>query len=113
MLETLSSKEVKARKEHTCMWCGGKIPKGEVYDRASMKYEGVPYTWVNHLKCSRLCSELNMENDGEGITDEDFMEYIQEFLMDNMSEDEWENFNLNGEEAVDIAISVLNNKEED
>ena len=110
MLETLSSNIVKANKEHICMWCGGKIHKGETYDRASMKYEGVPYTWKNHLKCSKLCSELNMENDGDGITDECFMEYVSEYLSSNLSEYESENTCFYGEKAVDRAIEILKEK---
>lgn len=68
MVQTLSNKEVKARKEHTCNYCGGKINKGEVYKNYNLKYEDTMYTWKNHLKCSKLTSE------------ETFNEFVQEFL---------------------------------
>lgn len=29
-----------ARKEHTCMWCGCKIKKGEKYERQTIKWDG-------------------------------------------------------------------------
>ncbi len=107
MLETLSTSKPKARKKHTCMWCGGIIEKGEIYDKANLKYDDYLYTWKNHLKCSELCSSLDMCHDGEGITDDIFMEYVQEYIRENMSEDEWEEFDLYGEEVVDKAIEIL------
>jgi len=70
------TKKVKARKAHVCNWCGCTIPVGEVYQTQTLKYDDI-YVWKNHLKCSELVSALKMEGD-EGVTGEDFYEYITE-----------------------------------
>ena len=114
MIEILSNKKVKARKEHTCNYCGGKINKGEIYEISSLKYEGTIYPWKNHLKCDKLTSDLTMFDDlyGEGLDEETFNEIVQEFIYKNLSEDEWEIFDLTGEDAVNKAIEIVNKNKE-
>jgi len=107
MIEMISMKNKEARIEHTCMFCDGKINKGEEYEYSKLKYEGDLYTWKTHLKCRDLAQELEMYDDGEGVDGQRFSEFVDEFLYDNMSEDEWEECELCGEEAVDKAIEIL------
>lgn len=76
-IETISEpKQVKARKTHICNWCGCSISVGEAYNTATYKYDNI-YTWKSHLKCMELVNTLDMEGD-EGVTGEDFHEYITE-----------------------------------
>ena len=78
MVEIITAtKRVKARKDHICSWCGCDIYTGETYITSVLKYDGTIYAWKNHIKCGELVSKLNMEGD-EGVTGDDFYEYITE-----------------------------------
>ena len=55
-METLSDKRVKARKEHTCDFCGKKIVKGEEYRRSTHVYEGQIYDWHGCDRCKKYVS---------------------------------------------------------
>lgn len=74
-----------ARKEHTCMWCGGKIAVGEQYDRQTLVYDGELYEWKNHRECAKLASRLNMfaEYGDEGLDEEYFKECIDNYIWDH------------------------------
>ena len=110
MLEILSTSKPKAAIEHICDYCGGIINKGEIYNKANLKYDGEFYTWKNHIKCGNLANDLNMFDDlwTDGLTSEDFGDNVQDFLNNNLPEDHevlyW------GEAAVDKAIEILKNK---
>lgn len=75
-METISSNLVKARKNHTCDWCGGKIEVGTTYRKQFLK-DDEPYTWKNHIYCEEIASCLDMFDDG-GVTESDFVENIQQ-----------------------------------
>ena len=45
MYEHLETKNVIARKQHKCDWCGKPISKGEEYERQKYKYDGEFYEW--------------------------------------------------------------------
>lgn len=79
-METLSTSNPKARKDHKCSWCGQFIPKGEKYERGTCKFDGLIYTWKNHECCMKIAQKLDMwyDTDGEGVTDEDFYQSIHE-----------------------------------
>ena len=109
-MEMLSRKEVKSRKEHKCMFCNGMITKGEIYVSTSLKNDGEIYTWKNHLKCGKLTGELDMDYDGEGINSDLFMEYVYEFLNSNLSEEESNDLDLWGEDAVNKTIEIIKSK---
>ena len=92
MIEIISdAKNVIARKEHYCNYCGGLIKIGEKYRTSTLKYDTI-YTWKSHLKCSELHSLLNMEGD-EGVTYEDFHEYIEEEFR-YLNSDKLDNFDF-------------------
>lgn len=74
----ISSRNPVARKEHVCDFCNGIIPKGEKYKYATNRYEEMLYTWKSHLSCLELINVLEMEGCGEGITSEEFVEYIND-----------------------------------
>lgn len=77
-METISSTKPKAKKQHTCNWCGGIIEVGDVYERQFLKDDGV-YVWKNHTKCSDIAWKLKMfDFCDEGVTEDDFCEFIQE-----------------------------------
>ena len=74
---TLSSANLKARKDHKCNFCGGNIEKGTEYQRQGFVCDNQVYTWKSHLRCDKLCSKLRMYDDcDEGVTNEDFYETI-------------------------------------
>lgn len=81
MIETLNTSTPIARKEHRCDYCGGIIHKGERYERQTNKYDGQLYTWKCHTHCACLASDI--EPWDEGISDEDFRNWIDEFVYDN------------------------------
>ena len=109
MIETISNKKSKARKEHLCSYCEGTIKIGEIYGNSTHKYEGHIYTWKNHLKCQKLAEDLGMFHDlwSDGLDSDEFMYNVQEFLNINIDDADIELF---GEEAVDKSIEILKNK---
>lgn len=93
-METLKQLTPVARKEHKCMWCGGIIPKGEKYERGTYLFDGYVYDWINHISCAILVQKLNMlDYADEGITKDDFNEFIDEKyaeIMSNEHNELWE-----------------------
>lgn len=77
-MEILSSTRPKARVEHRCDYCWGKILKGETYEKTVIKDDEL-YTWKSHLSCEKLVEVLKIREGkgyGEGITEDDFSESI-------------------------------------
>lgn len=111
-MELINESRPKANKEHTCMWCGGKINKGEIYDKSTIKNGNDIYEWKNHIKCSRLYSELDMYDYdlGEGVDSDGFLECVYGFINLKLSEEERVKFW--GEKAVDKAIEILEREEQ-
>lgn len=64
----------RARKEHTCIWCGEIIHKGDLYDRVVGTYEGGFQDDCYHPECRLDCEEYFRNNPYE----EDFEPYEQE-----------------------------------
>lgn len=109
-MDFISESNPKANKEHTCMWCGGIIKKGEVYNKQIIKGDYI-YEWKNHSKCSDLYNKLKMcDYDGEGVDSDCFMEYVYQFLYSKLTEDEYDE--LFGENAVDRVIEILESEVE-
>ena len=74
-MDTLDKKDRKARKEHRCDYCGGKIKKGEIYDWSKHVYDGELYEWKCHKKCSLIVSEIwDYVDPDEGMSEDDFSE---------------------------------------
>lgn len=79
MLETICQKSRKARKQHTCNYCGNKIEVGQVYNHAVMKFDDV-YTWKAHLECIQIATELwGFIDPLEGMTEDDFQYGCNDF----------------------------------
>jgi hypothetical protein len=73
----------KAKKEHTCNYCGIEIMAGEMYEDQTNVYDGKLYHWKSHLTCNELVDKLKMFKDcwySEGLTADDFCTYVDEFL---------------------------------
>jgi len=78
-MQTLSIEKPKAKKQHKCDFCGLIIEVGEVYELQKNASEGTLYSWKSHLSCNEIASKLDMfDNCDEGVTGEDFKEYIRE-----------------------------------
>lgn len=96
MIEILCTHQPIARKEHHCDYCDGIIHKGEKYERSAVKFDGEVYTWKSHLYCSSLARKI--EPIDEGVGEEDFEIWIDEYVHENHCDDklddialEWKN----------------------
>ena len=73
MYEHLETKNVIARKQHKCDWCGKTISKGEEYERQKYKYDGEFYEWHAHLACCRVVSAIwDYADPDEGMSSDEF-----------------------------------------
>ncbi len=82
-MKTLSHKVVTARKKHTCDWCLSTIKIGEKYHTSFNVDHGEGYAWRSHIDCQELAEIFfSDDNDGEGITMDDFDTYIFESYRD-------------------------------
>lgn len=78
-METIRTSIVKARKQHTCDYCGGKISKGEKYKHIINVCDRRPYTWRSHLSCAKLCGKIwNYVDPDEGMESDAFCEAVYE-----------------------------------
>lgn len=76
--------EVKAKKIHSCDYCGGRIRISEKYLKGTFKIDDI-YTWKCHRRCYELTHKLDMFDDvdtGHGLTMDDFHEHINQYFMD-------------------------------
>ena len=82
-IEILKTKRRKARKEHTCDYCGCKIEKGEVYNRSTCKWSDSIYDWACHQECSEVVSFLDawIDADEYGIDGDMFCDACREFCQ--------------------------------
>ena len=77
-LTTISKTTQKARKQHVCDYCNGKIQIGETYQKSAIVNDGFFYTWKSHIRCKAIANELNMFDDrSDGLTFDDFIEEIR------------------------------------
>lgn len=78
-METIRTAIVKASKQHTCDYCGSKIPKGERYKRSVNTIDGRLYTWKSHLSCAKLCGKIwDYVDPDEGMTSDEFRDAVCE-----------------------------------
>lgn len=78
-----------ARKQHTCMYCGCTIQKGEKYRRDTCTFEGQLYDWVAHKECQDVAQELDMfDFCDEGLTGENFRDQLWDYIGDTYRDDE-------------------------
>lgn len=69
-------KSIKANKQHKCMWCCQPIEKGSKYLKSVHVDSGDIWTWKTHQYCSDIADKIGMYDDGEGVGEEAFHEYI-------------------------------------
>jgi len=111
MVEILKTTYPIARKQHICDYCGLPIQKGEKYCNDTCKLDDI-YTWKSHLLCGKLTSEWNMadSDDGYGIRDDVFWEYVHDNVMDDVGEDKYEE--MSDEDIMKHAYGMIG-KEKD
>jgi hypothetical protein len=83
MPDVLETAIRKAKKNHTCDYCGIEIIAGEKYEDQTNVYDRELYHWKSHLTCKELVDKLEMFKDcwyDEGLTSEYFREHVDEFL---------------------------------
>lgn len=79
MSELIFETDRKARKTHTCSYCGGEITAGTTYRHAVLKYDDV-YVWKSHKECNHIASELwDYIDPDEGMTEDEFQEGCRDF----------------------------------
>lgn len=104
MPDLLEQKDRKARKPHTCNYCGEVIQKGEVYEWAKLCYDGQLYEWKNHKKCGFVSSALwSYIDPDEGMTDEDFSNGCFEFCREFICKD-CQKFDADSEDCKDYLM---------
>ena len=80
-METIRTAKVKARKRHTCDYCGCEIPKGEKYEVQTNVCDGRVYTWRAHIHCQDLCDKIwNYVDPYEGMSDSEFCDAVQDLM---------------------------------
>ena len=71
----------KAHKQHRCNYCNGLILPNERYEAQVIKGDYF-YTWKSHISCQKIAFKLQMfDNCDQGVTSDDFHEYISEEYM--------------------------------
>lgn len=83
-MEILSEQIRKSNKTHICSLCGGEIIKQECYVIQNIKDGGNIYTSKMHYHCQKLISELNMDCNYEGISDNDFCMHLENYLNEEI-----------------------------
>ena len=75
-VECLDRSDRKARKPHSCDYCGEAIEKGEVYDWSKHIYDGQHYEWHCHKRCALIAREIwdYVDPDDLGMSEDDFMD---------------------------------------
>ena len=101
MQATLDRKKRKARKPHSCDFCGKTIEKGEIYDWSKHIYDDDLYEWHSHERCSKIATEIRDYADpDEGMCEEDFSEGCRDICQQFVCPD-CPRFNREYEECED------------
>lgn len=86
-METLQISNPKARKEHRCDYCNGKIEKGEKYQNSTHVHDDL-YTWKAHLSCQELAEKMEMFKDcPDGVTEGDFSDFVNDYYFDFLKDE--------------------------
>jgi len=80
MIDTITNPtETKAKKEHSCNFCGEKIKVAEIYVKSTHVFDGQIYDWKSHKNCDYISNRLEMyKNAEDGVTDNIFVDWISE-----------------------------------
>ena len=78
-VDIIEQRTRKARKQHSCDYCGSIIEKGEEYSCQKNIFDGTFYEWRTHLACSRVASAIwDYCDPDDGMSDQDFQDGCQE-----------------------------------
>ncbi len=79
-----NTRQVTARKNHKCDYCGLDIKKGEKYEVTTLKNDDGIYDWKNHISCHETATALDMFDfcNEEGLTKEDFTDFVSSKYYD-------------------------------
>lgn len=84
-MNTLDDKRVKARKRHACDYCGNIIEVGEEYRYSKHEFDGMLYDWHSCDRCKdyvRECFENEYYNTDDGLAEDTFCEFMNEYHAD-------------------------------
>lgn len=62
--EFISSRTVRAKKQHPCIWCVEKIEVGEIYQQEVLKFDGDFQDNRYHPECLDACKK-SLKQEGE------------------------------------------------
>ncbi len=78
----IRSKVRHASVDHACDFCGCKIAKGEEYEYQVHVLDGLPYSWLTHIHCQKLCDKLwdYADPDECGMSSDRFLDAVHESM---------------------------------
>ena len=81
MIDIIENRIKKARKPHTCFYCGGTIEKGEEYEYHKCVCDGNFSEFHNHVKCSEVASAIwdYVEPVEDGMDEDEFRDGCHDF----------------------------------
>lgn len=115
-VQILSKKDVLARKNHRCDYCGLPIETGSLYERTGLIYDDGPYTWKSHKHCEDFAHDFNFYDDidDEGLSGDSFRTGVWElyrFIMREKFNEIYESKEFKYptiKEAMDFVIQYKN-----
>ena len=82
-MNQISSKRIKARKEHTCDMCNSKIYANEEYDLEVIENDGTLYNWKQCDHCKGVLTRMSLEGwYPDGISNQMFSAFISDNQID-------------------------------
>lgn len=82
-MKQISTKRVKARKEHTCDMCHSEIYVNEKYDLEVIENDGAVYNWKQCDHCKGVLTRMSLEGwYPDGISDQMFYAFISDNQID-------------------------------
>lgn len=100
-MSLITSTYRKARKEHTCSYCGRTIKAGDTYLADNIADNGTVYNWKTCKQCEQLLEKYPLyDYTGDGIDCWDFFDHVQELC----NEKGIDSLNMQTEEMVDALL---------
>ena len=80
-MEMLAQCSRKARKRHSCGFCGRTIEKGERYKEQRCIGDGGPYVFRSHERCQRVSNAIwDYVDPDNGMTQDEFCDAVNELM---------------------------------
>ncbi len=91
----LTQSTPRARKTHTCNWCGGDINVGETYERDTILDGNGFREWKSHTECSWFaCEYVYCGDQDNGVNEDDFVDVVMEMANEKGFDTELDTYEL-------------------